>query len=519
MRAHMQASTMLLRVGPINVHPVRARTSLLRNRRRPACLPVSARAATTLTPATVVTPDSPTSSGNPMLGVLNNALLQQAEVQRQGLEEKPGEADARNFKLHWSVDFWKHRSQSQDLAGTNTNSSGTVNKALEFIESLTSNASKAGVFASPTATAYWAYHLTRTGFLAVQGLSGLFATQAAARAEGNPEAAERSKVGQMFNTKSPLAPFVEPLTMYYQDYKNIEAGMYKLPWDMTTLRNKQYDPLHVLNTAASFAYEASNTLRRRFQGAPEEVWLQSSMYPKYYLNTFHYQTDGWLSEKSASIYEASTETLFLGRQDAMQRQSLVPLHNFMQGRGREGAGTKMLEVACGTGRFATFVKDNYPRMDYTALDLSPYYLYEARNNIKNWHRLRQPNLKMGGVDGSGTHFLQAAAESIPQDDASHDVVLSIYLFHELPPEVRRAAAKDMVRVLKPGGLLILTDSVQLGDRSSFDASIGRFGDFNEPYYRSFIAEDFGQMFKDCGLECDEKLLGSSTKVLSFRKPL
>lgn len=68
------------------------------------------------------------------------------------------------------------------------------------------------------------------------------------------------------------------------------------------------------------------------------------------------QTDGWLSEKSASIYEASTETLFLGRQDAMQRQSLVPLHNFMQGRGREGAGTKMLEVACGTGRFATFVK-------------------------------------------------------------------------------------------------------------------------------------------------------------------
>ena len=72
------------------------------------------------------------------------------------------------------------------------------------------------------------------------------------------------------------------------------------------------------------------------------------------------QTDGWFSEKSASIYEASTETLFLGRQDAMQRQSLVPLHRFMQARsgGRlpKGDNTKMLEVACGTGRFATFVK-------------------------------------------------------------------------------------------------------------------------------------------------------------------
>lgn len=72
------------------------------------------------------------------------------------------------------------------------------------------------------------------------------------------------------------------------------------------------------------------------------------------------QTDGWFSEKSASIYEASTETLFLGRQDAMQRQSLVPLHRFMQarspGRDTKGDNTKMLEVACGTGRFATFVK-------------------------------------------------------------------------------------------------------------------------------------------------------------------
>ena len=72
------------------------------------------------------------------------------------------------------------------------------------------------------------------------------------------------------------------------------------------------------------------------------------------------QTDGWLSEKSASIYEASTETLFLGRQDAMQRQSLVPLHNFLMQRGggrqHTGENVKMLEVACGTGRFATFVK-------------------------------------------------------------------------------------------------------------------------------------------------------------------
>lgn len=78
-----------------------------------------------------------------------------------------------------------------------------------------------------------------------------------------------------------------------QDYKNIEAGVYKLPWDMTTLRNRQYDPFHVLSTVSTFAAEASNTLRRRFRGSPDKVWLQSSMYPEYYLNTFHYQVTTW----------------------------------------------------------------------------------------------------------------------------------------------------------------------------------------------------------------------------------
>lgn len=41
----------------------------------------------------------------------------------------------------------------------------------------------------------------------------------------------------------------------------------------------------------------------------------------------------------------------------MQRQSLVPLKSFMDRKGSvDGSGLNLLEVAGGTGRFATFVK-------------------------------------------------------------------------------------------------------------------------------------------------------------------
>ncbi len=71
----------------------------------------------------------------------------------------------------------------------------------------------------------------------------------------------------------------------------------------------------------------------------------------------------------------------------------------------------------------------------------------------------------------------------------------IYLFHELPPAIRRAAAAEMARVLRPGGLLVLTDSIQLGDRPSLDKNLARFEEFNEPYYRSYVSEDLGARCK------------------------
>ena len=240
------------------------------------------------------------------------------------------------------------------------------------------------------------------------------------------------------------------------------------------------------------------------------------------MKSWHYQSDGWLSPASAAVYEASTETLFVGRQDAMQRAGLALLSHHLRASGDERRGLeapvedsddalRILDVACGTGRFLTFVRDALPHAHVTALDLSPFYLAEARDGHAHWEQLR-------GRGRGRAAFVQAPAEALPFGDGSFDAVTCVYLMHELPPPQRAAVAAELARVLRPGGVCVLTDSVQLGDRPPLDAGLGRFGDFNEPHYVSYIGTDLGALMRAAGLQPSRKEVSSTTKSLSFTKP-
>ena len=50
-----------------------------------------------------------------------------------------------------------------------------------------------------------------------------------------------------------------------------------------------------------------------------------ALYPDYYLQNFHHQTDGYLSDHSAGLYDLQVEILFNGTADAMRRRVLAPL--------------------------------------------------------------------------------------------------------------------------------------------------------------------------------------------------
>lgn len=123
----------------------------------------------------------------------------------------------------------------------------------------------------------------------------------------------------------------------------------------------------------------------------------------------------------------------------------------------------------------SYVKDNYPALQLTVSDLSPFYLAEARSNMavsresqancgawacacplgrpfrdarcrqrvgttrpqspppappahpappapQYWKRMRAPDAQLGGVDGTGATFLQTAAEKLDVPDNSQDIV-------------------------------------------------------------------------------------------------
>ena len=114
-------------------------------------------------------------------------------------------------------------------------------------------------------------------------------------------------------------------------------------------------------------------------------------------------------------------------------------------------------------------------------------------------------------------LIVAKGEAVPLKQASQDAVTSHFLFHELPPKVRRTLFREFARVLKPDGRLVLVDSLQLGDEPDYDSREGFPANYHEPYYGSYLREDFRAMGTACGLIHLRDVNAFVSKVMVFDK--
>ncbi|MGF1566954.1 MAG: class I SAM-dependent methyltransferase [Nodosilinea sp.] len=234
--------------------------------------------------------------------------------------------------------------------------------------------------------------------------------------------------------------------------------------------------------------------------------IDTSDYPKYYLQTFHHQTDGYLSELSANLYDLQVEILFNGTADPMRRRILAPLKTGLAAMGA-GEKAKILDVACGTGRTLSMVRETLPKASLYGVDLSPTYLRKANDNL-------------AAKPGPLPQLIQANGEALPFVDNYFDAVVSVFLFHELPAEARQNVINEAFRTVKPGGTLVLCDSIQMADSPEFQVAMENFPTmFHEPYYRHYTTDDLNQRLMDAGFEQVTNQIHFMSKYWICRKPL
>ncbi len=291
--------------------------------------------------------------------------------------------------------------------------------------------------------------------------------------------------------------YADMAKLFAQDFANVEAGIYPLPAD------RDGSLLTLLHRSRLFFEDLPDIHRRRERNAHDEVLNEETIgkRPRYYLQNFHFQSGGWMTDDSATRYDTQVEVLLNGTANAMRRQALPQLHEVFTGRDKREL--RLIDVGCGTGRFLDLLKQVWPRLPALGLDMSEAYVRHARRNLRRRSRIG---------------FVVANAEAIPVPDASQDAVTSHFLFHELPPKVRRIVLSECARVLKPGGRLVLVDSLQRGDEPDYEGLLALFPQsYHEPYYGSYVDEDFRALAAGCGLSHVRSVRAFVSKVMVFDK--
>ena len=143
-----------------------------------------------------------------------------------------------------------------------------------------------------------------------------------------------------------------------------------------------------------------------------------------------------------------------------------------------------MHVGCGTDDLTNFVKQVWPRLPIFGIDMSEAYVKYAKGYLKYWSQIR---LSVG----------KAEALPVPTKAKTRHKHIRV---HESPPKIDVDVFRECAPVPKPGGRFVLVDLLQHGDQPHYDGLLDVFPEsYHEPYYRSYLDEDFGAIAESCGL--------------------
>ena len=133
------------------------------------------------------------------------------------------------------------------------------------------------------------------------------------------------------------------------------------------------------------------------------------------------------------VYDVAADLIGLGRNFQAKVYRLL----------QPQRGEIVLDVASGTGTFAILAKSVEPKLTIMAVEPDTKIISVAN---------KKANRKKLDIK-----FIASTAQDMPFPTNSFDAVNSSLAFHHMPTTDKRAALKEIWRVLKPGGRFLLSD--------------------------------------------------------------
>jgi len=164
-------------------------------------------------------------------------------------------------------------------------------------------------------------------------------------------------------------------------------------------------------------------------------------------------------------------------------------------------GSKVLDVATGTGKLAfAFAHGGF---DVHGIDISSAMLEVAKR--KNTY----DNLVFENADATKLRF----------ENGVFDVCSISFALHDMPEGIRKKVLKEMIRVTKPEGVIMIVDYALP------ESGLLRFLFYHliklyeGKYYRNFIHLDVRKMLLESGIEITEEtpVLSGAGTILKCRK--